>query len=270
MPSPLKPWFEDGNIVLLTQEDPTAFRVHRGVLSRHSEVFNDMFGLPQAAVPDTELFEGCQVVWMYDRPLDLSNLVKVIYDGHDFANDSAEAFFKLCGVLRLATKYFIGQTRRQAIQSLLKVWPSTLKGHDEMVEAALTSPLVDDLSYPYIHPLHALNLAREVDVNIIVPSALYFLSSYPLSGILRADHPKLLLAHPSKPSSTIASSDVLIVLHSALISNNLLPGRNMRQRILASCITIAPIVDAKDWTLAFYTSGHPKGISGLYDLRNLS
>ena len=79
-----------------------------------------------------------------------------------------------------------------------------------MVEAALTSPLVDDLSYPYIHPLHALNLAREVDVNIIVPSALYFLSSYPLSGILRADHPKLLLAHPSKPSSTIASSDVLM------------------------------------------------------------
>ncbi|KAF8908990.1 hypothetical protein CPB84DRAFT_1843328 [Gymnopilus junonius] len=147
---------------------------------------------------------------MYDLPLDLSNLVKAIYDGPGFSNDSAEAFFNLSGVLRLATKYFVSQIRRQAIQILIKTWPTTLKGHDEMVEAALVSPPVDNLTYPYIHPLHALNLAREVNIHAIVPSALYFLSLYPLAGILQVDHPKLTLEHPSKPSSYLASSDILV------------------------------------------------------------
>ena len=30
-----KPWFEDGNILLVTKESPTGFRVHQGVLVRY-------------------------------------------------------------------------------------------------------------------------------------------------------------------------------------------------------------------------------------------
>jgi hypothetical protein len=62
------------------------------------------------------------------------------------------------------------------------------------------------MSYPYVHPLHVVNLARECHVGIILPSALYFLSLYPLEDLLRGDHAKLKSKHPSCPSSVMSDS----------------------------------------------------------------
>ncbi|KAJ3501510.1 hypothetical protein NLJ89_g9306 [Agrocybe chaxingu] len=104
-----EPWFKDGNIVLVTHDEPTAFRLHRGVLERHSEIFKDMLGLPQTEESDTLHFEGCQVVMMHDQPQELSNLVMALYDGPKFANAKIDDFFYLSGILRLANKYFIGR-----------------------------------------------------------------------------------------------------------------------------------------------------------------
>jgi len=77
-----------------------------------------------------------------------------------------------------------------------------------MTMTAMTAPSVNNLTYPYIHPLHVLNLARETDVSVLVPSALYFLSVYPLSEILAGDHPKLTVTHPSRPSSELRPADL--------------------------------------------------------------
>jgi hypothetical protein len=93
-----------------------------------------------------------------------------------------------------------------------------------MVDAALRSPLVDGLSYPRVHPLQVLNLAREVGISVILPSVVYFLSlsvlhsntpptiligsRYPLDDLLRADHPKLMVEHPSRPSSVLSPLDM--------------------------------------------------------------
>jgi hypothetical protein len=45
------PWFADGNIILVPKsENQVAFKVHRGVLSRHSEVFRSMFDIPQPGI----------------------------------------------------------------------------------------------------------------------------------------------------------------------------------------------------------------------------
>lgn len=48
------PWFEDGNIILMPEsglkyesEAQVAFKVHRGMLARHSEIFHSMFDIPQ-------------------------------------------------------------------------------------------------------------------------------------------------------------------------------------------------------------------------------
>ena len=90
----------------------------------------------------------------------------------------------------------------------MRIWPNTLRGHDEMVEMAVKAPLADNKTYPYVHPLHILNLARETDVQIIVPSALYLLSLYLLPDILSGDHPKLQVKHPSCPSSQLSSRDL--------------------------------------------------------------
>ena len=108
----------------------------------------------------------------------------------------------------VSAKYFIAHLRRQAIRHLLETWPHTLRGHDQFIERAVKAPLVGDLTYPYVHPLHVLNLARETHVDAVVPSALYFLSLYSLDDILRGDHPKLLVEHPSRPSGQLSPRDL--------------------------------------------------------------
>lgn len=82
------PWFEDGNIVLLVEDDNQtplrAFKVHRSVLARHSEVFETMLDIPQPTPGMSTMIEhidGCPVVRMYDHPEELSDLIKALYDG---------------------------------------------------------------------------------------------------------------------------------------------------------------------------------------------
>ncbi|TFK52477.1 hypothetical protein OE88DRAFT_1627806 [Heliocybe sulcata] len=205
-----EPWFDDGNIVLLTDPDGIAFKVHRGVLSRHSEIFQSMFQIPQPSdLPLMETLDGCQVVRMYDLPVELSNLIKTLYDGVSFQYRNADDFFYLAGILRLSSKYFISHLRLQAIRHLTTVWSYTLRGHDEMVDNALSLPALPHptISYPYVHPLHVVNLARETNVSVVLPSAFYFLSLYDLCDIINAEHPKFHLAHPSKPSSELSLHD---------------------------------------------------------------
>ncbi|KAF9463025.1 hypothetical protein BDZ94DRAFT_1309134 [Collybia nuda] len=203
-----EPWFDDGNIILVTDEDKTAFRLHRGVLGRHSEVFEDMFCIPQPVSHGTDIYDGCQVVCVYDLPSEFSTLITALYDGATFHNRNFDDFLNLVSILRLSTKYFIAHLRIQAIRFLAETWSYTLHGHDAMVARALTSPVANNTTYPYVHPLHILNLAREVNIQIVVPSALYFLSLYPLIDLLRADHPKLQSNHPSTPSSVLDSADI--------------------------------------------------------------
>ncbi|KAI0087708.1 hypothetical protein BDY19DRAFT_892287 [Irpex rosettiformis] len=204
------PWFEDGNIILLADsEDSTAvaFKVHRGVLARHSEVFQSMF---EGAQPNEESFEHCPVVRLHDIPVELSNLIKALYDGpHGLYHlRGIQDFFYFAGILRISSKYCIAHLRTQAIRHLMQTWSHTLRGHDDMLERALNTPEEAGLSYPYVHPLHVLNLAKATDVRIVVPSAVYFLSLYPLADILRGEHPKLLVEHPSRPSSQLTTEDL--------------------------------------------------------------
>lgn len=78
-------WFDDGNVVVLTEDTASnatvAFKVHRGMLARHSEVFQSMFEMPVPDTSDVEFADGCQVVRMYDRPTELSALIRTLYDG---------------------------------------------------------------------------------------------------------------------------------------------------------------------------------------------
>jgi BTB/POZ domain len=81
------PWFEDGNIILMVEDDNRhvlkAFKVHRGVLARQSEVFETMFDIPQptSSADSVEHIDGCPVIRMYDLPNELSDLIKALYDG---------------------------------------------------------------------------------------------------------------------------------------------------------------------------------------------
>jgi hypothetical protein len=80
------PWFDDGNVILWVNAQPkdVAFRVHRGVLARSSELFESMFSLPQpsSSSPEGGLSDvDCPVIPAYDEPGELGALIKAIYDG---------------------------------------------------------------------------------------------------------------------------------------------------------------------------------------------
>ena len=70
-------WFADGNIVLIAGK--SGFKVHRGQLERHSEVFRDLFSIPQP--PAQTLIEGCPWVELHDHPAEVACLLTALYDG---------------------------------------------------------------------------------------------------------------------------------------------------------------------------------------------
>jgi hypothetical protein len=76
-----EPWFDDGNIILLAEG--VAFKVHRGVMARSSEMMQTMFSLPQpiSIISDEPKIAGCSVIEMHDDPSMLGDLIRALYDG---------------------------------------------------------------------------------------------------------------------------------------------------------------------------------------------
>ncbi len=73
-------WFEDGNVVIVAGN--ASFRAHTGVLSRHSEIFRNMFGVPQPALPaPSDVVDGRPVVHVSDSAYDFKQLLHMLYDG---------------------------------------------------------------------------------------------------------------------------------------------------------------------------------------------
>jgi len=70
-------WLDDGSVVI--QAELTQFRVHRTMLSRHSQVFRDMFSVPQPVVSEDNI-EGCPLVHLPDSAQDVTHLLSALYD----------------------------------------------------------------------------------------------------------------------------------------------------------------------------------------------
>ncbi len=74
-------WYEDGSIILAT--DVHLFRIHKGILAKHSSFFHDMFNLPTSKILNVdEYWEGVPVVKMVgdsDEEVDL--VLRALYVG---------------------------------------------------------------------------------------------------------------------------------------------------------------------------------------------
>lgn len=71
-------WFEEGNVIIAAEG--LSFRVHSGILARHSEVFREL--LSAAALRDLpQSLEGCPVLRTQDKGAHLQRLIGIIYDG---------------------------------------------------------------------------------------------------------------------------------------------------------------------------------------------
>ena len=70
-------WLYDGSIVLSVES--CLFRVHQTILANHSEIFSDLFTVPQPEEEAEEMIEGCRIVHLSDDENDFVDLLNAIY-----------------------------------------------------------------------------------------------------------------------------------------------------------------------------------------------
>ncbi|KZP23502.1 hypothetical protein FIBSPDRAFT_930555 [Athelia psychrophila] len=167
-------WFEDGNIVL--QAERTQFKVHRGTLVQNSSVFSDMLSFPQPPGP-ASMVEGCPVVQLSDSANDMTFVLKALFQ-RGFAPTGKPLEIEIVAAfLRLGKKYDIEVLRVEALERIFTEVPTTL---DEMLYNGIKPTRLiaegEAICYPYTNsfPWPAiLNLAREHDLQSVIPLALY-------------------------------------------------------------------------------------------------
>lgn len=69
-------WWEDGNIII--EAETTRFRVYKGLLATQSEMFRDMFSIPQPPSDQEDLVEGCPVVRVSDSAEDWTYILEAL------------------------------------------------------------------------------------------------------------------------------------------------------------------------------------------------
>ena len=75
-------WYDDGTVILIAES--TGFRVYRGLLSKHSQVFRDMFSLPQPTATIEDTHEGCPVVRLVDDTAEeIAEVLGILHDGYE-------------------------------------------------------------------------------------------------------------------------------------------------------------------------------------------
>ncbi|KAG0698779.1 hypothetical protein DFH29DRAFT_990994 [Suillus ampliporus] len=165
-------WFADGNIVLIA--DSAAFKVHHGQLERHSEVFRDLFSVPQPVdqKPPARSSFG------------FTHLLIALYDGIYFTKHTSADFVAIAAVLRLSTKYFIEHLRERCIARLAIDWPTSLPQWDRRENDGIDSGGRYNPRETLPHPILMLKLAYELSLDAFLPSAFYDLSRYGPSKIL--------------------------------------------------------------------------------------
>ncbi|KAL1677260.1 hypothetical protein EV122DRAFT_291298 [Schizophyllum commune] len=134
-PGPIKRsekiWFDDGNLVV--QAEQTQFRVHKGVLAKHSIFFRDLKDVPQPDTADTSV-DGCPVVVLQDEAEAVEYMLVVIYDTAYAGR--FRTLKELSWALQMGHKYLVPALFNNAAERLQVYFPCALKdwhsGVDEL------------------------------------------------------------------------------------------------------------------------------------------
>nr|VWP01109.1 Two-component-like hybrid sensor histidine kinase 1 [Ganoderma boninense] len=160
-------WLEDGNIVIVARD--VAFRTYRGLLTKQSTVFADMFGAGDLAADES--LDGCPVVRLPDAPSDLKHLLHSLVPstGRTLLQCKRPiAFPELFAIIRLSHKYNIEDLLGQGLHILKTLYTTSFRQFegDAYRHANLQYP------HPEYH-IGAVNLARLTNNLSILPVALY-------------------------------------------------------------------------------------------------
>ncbi|KAF9529372.1 hypothetical protein CPB83DRAFT_852555 [Crepidotus variabilis] len=164
-------WLEDGNIVL--QVEQTLFRVHGSMLARHSEVFKDMFSIPQPSKPQGAMVENCPVIHLSDAAEDVEEILSIFYDNMKAVDRREIPASMAIAMFRLGKKYQIDYLSEEALEAFRKDYPTDLKFWDPVSDTIITGARVA-----------LIKLAHELSLRTVLP-ALYldFVSMNGLSDI---------------------------------------------------------------------------------------
>ncbi|KAI0697613.1 hypothetical protein BC835DRAFT_1270241, partial [Cytidiella melzeri] len=161
-------WFEDGNVVLVAKS--TGFRVHRGVLARHSDVFRDMFLVPQPA--NGEMLQDCPVIRLADdNPDEVAAVLNILYDQRGYWYHLQVPLTTIAAALRVGTKYAFDAIREEALRRISVCYPKDLaylhvcKPDDEDTACSASWGNTDCIAI--------FHLARQLGLDDIIPAALY-------------------------------------------------------------------------------------------------
>ncbi|KAH8101867.1 hypothetical protein BXZ70DRAFT_1017995 [Cristinia sonorae] len=166
-------WFEDGNVVLVAQ-DGTGFRVHQSILAANSDIFRDMFTIPQPE--DREMVEGCPSYYFESRRI---------------------TFEVLSAMLRLGSKYQIQHLRDDAVKRLGSIFPTSLVafrnyftnfgGFSNRKDADGCTSRNPFISIDMEHRdcLAMLNIAQRLQLDHMLPQIYYLLALLPNRDLVR-------------------------------------------------------------------------------------
>ncbi|KZT66639.1 hypothetical protein DAEQUDRAFT_767861 [Daedalea quercina L-15889] len=155
-------FFGDGSVA-----QGTGFCVYRELLAKRSQVFRDLFSVPQPE--DSQLISGCPVVHLSDTPAALKELFCALLYRKKYTHADDAELDVLLYRIRLAHKYGIDDLLVDSVQQLKELWPTNV---------ALWSKV--QRAYKYSSwAITAVNLARLTDTHLVLPSALYVCCQLP-------------------------------------------------------------------------------------------
>ncbi|KIJ46537.1 hypothetical protein M422DRAFT_29340 [Sphaerobolus stellatus SS14] len=104
-------YFEDATIVLLSS-DGVLYRVYRGLLSTHSDIFKGMFSLSPHQPAQAEKYDDCPLIRLTDNSDELVYFLKAIMHS-DYADDSQPMNPRAMATILRFSKYFVQFMRRR-------------------------------------------------------------------------------------------------------------------------------------------------------------
>ncbi|KAF9021976.1 hypothetical protein BDZ89DRAFT_1071024 [Hymenopellis radicata] len=189
-------WLADGNVILISA-DAKGFRVHQSVLSKHSQLFADMFSL---ALPENDLYNAsndCTSLTLAENGNDVFWFLHYFYTPLFFIPGKRTPYEQLAGMLRMSTKYLCQQLRTDVVHHLCLIYPP--KSHSLPPPILPECPALVPHENVSNHALLAIQMARENDVPMILPVAFYYAATVEPSAYVdllpelsREDHRSLI------------------------------------------------------------------------------
>ncbi|GJF00091.1 hypothetical protein PsYK624_163700 [Phanerochaete sordida] len=121
-------WYRDGNVIVAA--DGMSFKVHAGILEKHSTVFRELLDDTRPREQPLGVFEGCSVLRVDDHGEDLAEVLQVLYDGGSggfFDWKKPIEFPHLRKVTLVAIKYNVQHVIREVIARLGYMFPSSFE-----------------------------------------------------------------------------------------------------------------------------------------------